>query len=553
MRTPADTIASTREFLVASAIGAVLAVVMTWPLVTGMGHLGRTRDTDADGQFSIWNVAWVARTLVVDPVHLFDANIYYPHRRTLAYSEANLVAGTIAVPTYWLTKNPWATLNVVMLFAFASAYVCAFLLLRYVSGDARAAGIAAVMFAFCPFVFGHLPHIQLLMTGGIPLALLLFHRTADDPSTGRGVLLGVALAVQALACAYYGIFAGLSIGYAALVVAARRRLWRSAVYWRAIATAAITAMVIVAPVFMVFLLVRAETGFGRTLEEATRWAANPQSYLASAAHAHGWLFDYATGWTEVLFPGITAVVFGSIGLIIAARASQADDRIRETGLLYGSLAVLAFWASLGPSAGLYRMLYYLPAFSFLHAPSRIGLVVVFCLAALASLAIARGLRAVPARRQRLVVAVLGVAVLADTFVAPLPWAEAPVFPRPYALLEKLPRGPVAEFPFYGERIAFYLHAQYMLFSTSHWMPLVNGYSDVIPDDFRTSAAILDSFPSREAFNVLARHRVRYIGVHWDMFVDRAGEIRERLKPFAANLRVLASDDRMTLYEIVSFP
>jgi len=85
------------------------------------------------------------------------------------------------------------------------------------------------------------------------------------------------------------------------------------------------------------------------------------------------------------------------------------------------------------------------------------------------------------------------------------------------------------------------------------MPLVNGYSDVIPDDFRPTAVILDSFPSRDAFGVLAQHRVRYIGIHWDMFVNRAGEIRERLKPFAAHLRVLASDDRMTLYEIVSFP
>jgi len=31
MRTPADTIASTREFLVVAALGGVLAVVMTWP------------------------------------------------------------------------------------------------------------------------------------------------------------------------------------------------------------------------------------------------------------------------------------------------------------------------------------------------------------------------------------------------------------------------------------------------------------------------------------------------------------------------------------------
>jgi hypothetical protein len=85
------------------------------------------------------------------------------------------------------------------------------------------------------------------------------------------------------------------------------------------------------------------------------------------------------------------------------------------------------------------------------------------------------------------------------------------------------------------------------------MPLVNGYSDVIPDDFRTAAVVLDSFPSRDAFAVLAHHHVRYIGIHWDMFAGRQDEIRERLTPFTANLRPLASDERMSLYEIVSFP
>jgi hypothetical protein len=50
-----------------------------------LGSLSRV--DNADGQFGIWNVAWVARTLVVDPLHVFDANIFYPHRGTLAYSE----------------------------------------------------------------------------------------------------------------------------------------------------------------------------------------------------------------------------------------------------------------------------------------------------------------------------------------------------------------------------------------------------------------------------------------------------------------------------------
>ena len=112
---------------------------------------------------------------------------------------------------------------------------------------------------------------------------------------------------------------------------------------------------------------------------------------------------------------------------------------------------------------------------------------------------------------------------------------------------------MAEFPFYGERIAFPLHTQYMLFSTQHWMPIVNGYSDVIPKDFREAAPVLDGFPSGDAFLALARRRVRYIAVHWDMYVDRKDEIRRRLVPYAANLKVLAEDERMTLYEVVKYP
>ena len=83
--------------------------------------------------------------------------------------------------------------------------------------------------------------------------------------------------------------------------------------------------------------------------------------------------------------------------------------------------------------------------------------------------------------------------------------------------------------------------------------MMNGYSDHTPAQFRTDSFILDSFPSNDSFRVLQRARVRYIGIHWDMFGPRAAEIRQRLEPYAANLRALDSDGRMTLYEIVSYP
>ena len=117
----------------------------------------------------------------------------------------------------------------------------------------------------------------------------------------------------------------------------------------------------------------------------------------------------------------------------------------------------------------------------------------------------------------------------------------------------MPRAAVAEFPFYGERIAFPLHAQYMVLSTTHWMPLVNGYSDYIPQDFREAAAVLDSFPSNDTFAVLQKRRVRYIAIHWDMYGPRADEIRTKLKPFERYLRQLGSDATMNLYEVMGFP
>src|SRR5665213_855549 len=107
MEKPHDTTTTPREWLIVSLLGVALAIVMTWPVITGLGHLGRTRGADADGEFSIWNVSWVARTLVADPANLFNANIFYPHKRTLAYSEANVLEGALGVPVYWLTRNPW--------------------------------------------------------------------------------------------------------------------------------------------------------------------------------------------------------------------------------------------------------------------------------------------------------------------------------------------------------------------------------------------------------------------------------------------------------------
>src|SRR5262245_51577392 len=204
-------------------VSGILAVVFTYPIAFKLGRSGRIDNND--GQFSIWNVAWVARTLVVDPRHVFDANIFYPHRGTLAYSENNLGAGAMAIPAYWASGgNPYAAHNMVVLLAFALTAIGTYYLVRYLTRDRRAAAVSAVCFAFCPYLFAHTAHIQLLMIAGLPFSMLAFHRMADRPTIGRGAGMGAAMAAQAICCGYYGVFVMLMIGFAILVVAGLRRM-----------------------------------------------------------------------------------------------------------------------------------------------------------------------------------------------------------------------------------------------------------------------------------------------------------------------------------------
>ena len=101
------------ECLLVVAGFALLAVVLTWPLALHLGSLGYRLD-NGDGLFSVWNVAWVAHAVTSAPTTVFDANIFYPQRWTLAYSELNLFAGALGSPVYWLTGSAYAAANFVL-------------------------------------------------------------------------------------------------------------------------------------------------------------------------------------------------------------------------------------------------------------------------------------------------------------------------------------------------------------------------------------------------------------------------------------------------------
>lgn len=240
-------------------------------------------------------------------------------------------------------------------------------LVRRLTGSRGAAAVAAICFPFCPYAMSNTAEIQLLATAGFPVTMLAFHRLADRPTAGRGVVLGAALAVTALFCGYYGILAGLMVGWASIVLAGTRHRWGSLRYWGVVGLAAATSILLVLPFFRPYLSLAkmAAAGSYRPLAEAVLSSGNWQAYLASGARAHQWMLTFVRGPSAILFPGFLTIGLAAAGLVAALRRPAALQKEREgeaggvptrpseTVALYGSLAILAFWLSLGPHAGLY--------------------------------------------------------------------------------------------------------------------------------------------------------------------------------------------------------
>jgi hypothetical protein len=287
-------------------------------------------------------------------------------------------------------------------------------------------------------------------------------------------------------------------------------------------------------------------------------------------------------WNEVLFPGFVATIFGLAGLIIGLRTPAQDltpdlipdtsrpnlirsgipgpdpirfgmsATLREVAILYGALGAIACWASFGPGAGLYTVLYRtIPPFVLMRAPARFGIVVTLALAVLAGISV-RALLLRTARPN--MIGVMLAVVTAAELAFPLRFREVPTVSPAYKMLATLPVGPVIELPFYSNGREMFGHARYMMNSTAHWMPLINGYSDYIPPDFIEAAPVLKFFPSRDAFRVLAEKRTRYAVFHMGLYgeEDRAAAAA-RITEFAPYLTPLYADNDTQLYEIVGFP
>src|SRR5689334_16352542 len=288
-----------------------LAAVMTYPQFL---HLRDTVHDDGDPLLNAWALAWVAHQLPLAPAHLFDANVFYPERRSLAFSETMLLPAAIVAPLHWAGVGTLLVYNIVFLSGFIVSGAGVALLVRSLTGSAAAGIIGGIVFAFLPYRIDHYPHLQLQQTQCLPFALWAFHRLLASNRVRDGLLFGAFTAGQILSCMYYGLFL---VPYLAVVCGVMLVADRAMPRRRLAALAAAAALIVVSviPVGRAYLAARRVVG-ERSSEEVANGSAAIRNYLGppEANLLYGEVLKRFADGERRLFPGFAAMALAAIAL-----------------------------------------------------------------------------------------------------------------------------------------------------------------------------------------------------------------------------------------------
>jgi hypothetical protein len=346
-----------------------LAIVATWPLALGIG-----RDVPADlgdPVFVMWVLAWDCQQLLAilrgDFSRLatfFDANIFYPTPLTLAHSEHFIGQALQVLPMWALTGNPILCYNLLYLSTFVLSGLGAFLFVRELSGNPRAAFVAGVIFAFAPYRFPQSSHLQVLSSQWMPFALYGLRRyfaSIEAHTAHRGrwrPLLGAAAALiaQNLSCIYYLMFFSPCAAAYVLWEIWRRRFWGLPRLWLQLIAAAIIVGAVTVPSLLPYAMVQEQLQIARSRGELSMYAADVYSYATVVSEQILWgstarAFPKAEG---DLFPGLTAVLLAVIGIATWRRDAEAVNTAQVTRLAWALLAVSALHLVVAVATLLYR-------------------------------------------------------------------------------------------------------------------------------------------------------------------------------------------------------
>jgi len=308
----------------AALVFSALSIVLTWPLVLGLG-----RDVPGDlgdSLLNMWILGWGVKhvplllTFQISWADFWNANIFHPDPLALALSE-HLFGQTLQIlPVYWLTGNIILCYNLLFISTFALSAFGTYLLVRDLTGDRRAAFIAGLVYGFLPYRIASVPHLQVMSSQWMPFALYGINRFITTGSR-RGLAIGTgSLVMQNWSCGYYLLYFA-----PFLPLFAMHRMWTAGKLkdlrlWASLAAAAIVTLALTIPFLLPYSAAQKAFGIERPFGEIVLFSANVWSYVTASEnlklfgkmlrfypHGEGETFLGFTPWLLAAVAGATLV------------------------------------------------------------------------------------------------------------------------------------------------------------------------------------------------------------------------------------------------------
>jgi hypothetical protein len=300
-----------------------LTCVMTWPWIT---HLRDAASDPGDPYLNSWILWWDYHQTFHSPLNLFHANIFYPYRYTLAFSENNYGIAVLFFPLFALGMRPLTIHGLATLLGFAFCGYGAFRLTRTLTGSIGAAWIAGIVFAFIPFRFGQLPHLNYLFAGWIPIlleALVLFVR---DRSRRYAAWLAVAFLMNGLTCVHWFVLTLIPLALSFLILVVRSGVWRDGALWRRGIVAVGLASLGLIPFLLPYARAAELYGFVRNPQETLFYSARPIDWLVGEYRSKVWgrLNMSVRGAEKALFPGLLPPLLALAAFFLVEPSGQPD-------------------------------------------------------------------------------------------------------------------------------------------------------------------------------------------------------------------------------------
>jgi hypothetical protein len=512
------------EVIAAALASCLLAIVMTWPLVL---HLGAVVPRDIGDPLAIaWQPAWGGHALLDQPLHFFDANRFWPIKDSLAFGDALIGYAPAGI----IGSGPHAAVvryDILFLFAYAFAFFGAYVLARELGLGPAGAAVAGAAFAFAPFRLEQDGHMQVISSGGIPLAIAFAVRGVRlrNPwwvffawvlawwQVSLGFVLGLPFA--------YGLAAAVVVTAAAWLIRGRppvpRRMW---IAWAAGTIFFVGATYVIADPYLEIADRFPEAK--RSTNEVAGFSGPLKVFITAPRESFVW-GEATAGVREslenipekTLLPGATIVVLALIGL-----GSRSLSRRMRIGLVVAALVIMLLQLGFRVENGLlwpYRALYeVLPGWNAIRTPGRLATFSSLALALLAAAGAEALLRAAARSRLRswapaavaglivLVIVTEGRSLPFDPFddqkmpdVPPLGTSTADV-PAPQLHLPALTAKE---------------NRAYQLASTDGFPDIVNGRASTNPHTVQELIRAMDNFPDAATVARLQEYGVRTVIIH----------------------------------------